>query len=177
MAARLVLCSVCGVFIWRETLPLSQSSDNTLCKEVIYTLSYCYLLLIIRRHRPATFSDRFRPYSGSPEINPFNSLAGCVNVLTFSMPKDTYIVTLAMSKESPNRYSWLLRLRCEEHLRNASTSELCALAVEAHKQAFGDSGLSVGHCNAEICYQEIPQDPGEPRISMNCGCQAWGSRL
>jgi hypothetical protein len=66
------------------------------------------------------------------------------------MAKDAYIVTLAMSEKSPNRYSWFLRLKCEEHLRGPSTSELCRLAVEAHTQTFGDSGLSVGYCNPEL---------------------------
>jgi hypothetical protein len=93
------------------------------------------------------------------------------------MVKDTYKVTVAMSEKSPNRYSWLLRLKCEEHLRDPSTSKLCLLAVEVHKQTFGDSGLSVGHCNPELYEGEIPQNLGEPHASLNCGCLAWGSPL
>jgi hypothetical protein len=93
------------------------------------------------------------------------------------MAKDTYIVTLAMSEKSPNRYSWLLRVKCEEHLRDASARELCLLAVKAHIETFGDSGLSVGHCNPELYEGEIPQDLGKPHVNLNCGCLAWGSPL
>lgn len=89
------------------------------------------------------------------------------------MAKDVYIVTLAASKKSPNKCVWLLRLKCKKHLPGASISELRLLAVKAHTQTFGDSGLSVGYCEPELYEGAPPQNLGEPHITLNCGCLAW----
>jgi hypothetical protein len=89
------------------------------------------------------------------------------------MPKDAYIVTLAASEKSPNRCVWLLRLKCQEHLQGASMSELRLLAVKAHTQTFGDSGLNVGYCEPEAYEEALPQNLGEPHVALDCGCLAW----
>jgi hypothetical protein len=89
------------------------------------------------------------------------------------MAADAYLVTLAASKESPNKCVWLLRLKCQEHLQGASRSELRLLAVKAHTQTFGDSGLSVGYCEPEPYEGAIPKNLREPHVTLDCGCLAW----